>query len=260
MPPTYKCPLATPERIVTFGMEDTSKSYSPLQIARRLPGSNFYVMDVDWSPSYHRALETDFSDLTNVEVVECDPEDWIEQLSTAEQLTKRCEPGDWFVYDSLTQPWPAVQGWFTEEVFGQDEADYFLEVRKAKKEAGDAKKSLGALDGWKDWPVINKNYKRLNRLIRQCQGHVYATCEQTNITTEDDKDIRKLYGQYGVRPSGQKGIGHSMQTVLWFTKTSSGREITTVKDRNRTKLKDEPFDDFFQDYLVDIAGWKVSFG
>lgn len=262
---TYRSPLRQPERILAYGPQGAGKSHNALVIASKLPDAKFRVIDIDYSPSYERLIDLDFPQLgeDRVEVVTPDPEDWTEILDAVIEAVKETGPGDWLVIDSITHTWPAVQGWFIQNIYGEDPWEYFLDVRqekeKQKAKGGKDAKSLGALEGWMDWPVINKQYFRLYRQISKCRGHVYISAESTSIGSDDDREVRDRFGAYGSRPNGQKRIGFVPHTVLLLKKSRVGEyTVSTVKDRGREELEDEEIGDFFRDYMVKVAGWKMA--
>lgn len=246
-------------------MGGSGKSAALLSIARKCPNDRFYVVDTDVG-SYDRLLATQFADVAEVGNVEVhDPEGWAEALDIVSDITRKMGRDDWLGFDMMTQTWDWVQDWFTEQVMGQDIADYFMEVRQAKQAAkekpgGKDAKALGAFDGWKDWPVINKQYSKLYRAILRAPGHVYMAAEQAKMSDEDDKDTKDMFGPYGgLKPKGQKRLPHIPHTVLMFTKTRTGDyQLTTIKDRGRTELEREPIEDFARDYLMKVAGWKPA--
>jgi hypothetical protein len=251
------------ERILVFGAAGTGKSNNALAIARK-SGSHTFVIDNDMA--YDRMLATDFTDLDNVTVYNADEwSDYIPHVQKAiENTTTRDEHGrtmsdDWLVVDMMTDTWDAVQADFVEQIHGKEIDEYFLEVRKAKK-AADVKKgsALGALEGWMDWPVINTRYSKLYKTLLKWPGHLYCTAELAQINADtDDKDTRLLFGSYGVKPKGQKRMPHIFNTVLLMSKSRVGEyRMTTVKDRGREEVEDEPVGDFAMTYLRKLAGWK----
>jgi hypothetical protein len=260
------------ERILVLGVGGVGKSKLTLDIARKCPHDTFYIWDNDFSTE--RLLSTDYTDIAdrppvdvedddlgvawgNIIVRTGDAEDWQELLDWLDLVKKYNSPDDWVTIDSASPTWPAVQGWFTEQVHGSDVADYFLEVRQAKKNAKEEKKTLGALDGWMDWPVINKQYNKFYRKLLNIGCHWVITAEQDKISDDDDKDVRGLFGAYGVKPKGQKSMGHKPSTVLLLTKSRGGNyAMTTIKDRGRPDREDEEWGDFVADYLVP-SGWKM---
>lgn len=85
------------------------------------------------------------------------------------------------------------------------------------------------------------------------------TAEQAAIDKNDDKEVKAAFGAYGVKPKGQKRLGHVPMTVLWLTKSRVGAwAMTTIKDRGRTEVEDEPLTNFAKDYLMEVAGWKAE--
>ncbi len=242
------------ERILTFGVQGTGKGTAILEIARKCPLDTFYVLDTDMG-SYDKLLATLFSDLNNVDVKCVD--EWDEFTDNVKDIQAKMGRDDWLVIDMMTETWGAVQSWFTEQVFGNDIADYFLEVRKKKKEADADKKALGAFDGWMDWPVINKEYFRFYKLLLKTPGHMYWAAEQDVIGKDDDKEVKGQFGPYGVKPKGQKKLGHVPSTVLWLTKSRVGEYyMTTIKDRGREEMEEQRFGNFAVDYMMKVAGWR----
>lgn len=259
MPLQIRPTIQPRERILGFGVAGTGKSHALLTIARKCPDNTFHVLDNDLA--YERLLATDFTDLANVRVYNVlgeGAEGWEEHLSVAREIVGTMDRDDWAVIDSTSPTWSVVQEWFTERVFSQDIADYFLQVRMQKQESKEKKKSLGALEGWYDWPVINKEYRKLQNLIINCPGHIYCTAELQAISSDDnDKDVKGIFGPYGVKPVGQKRMGHLFQTVVMFGKNRAGEySMTTVKDRGREEMEGREVEDFARDYLMRVAGWK----
>lgn len=261
MPTVIKCDLRARERILTFGVQGTGKSFAPLTIARLCPKSTFHVIDTDYSDSYEVGLDTEFSDLDNVVIHKVGYDNWAKFKSTAKELDGEIGPDDWLIADTMSCTWDGVQGWFIEQVFDMESDAYFMEVRQAKSKerdkGGKESKSLGALQGWMDWPVINKQYTPIYSYLTGIKGHLYMTAEQAQIGEDDDREVKKLFGPYSVKPRGQKRLGHVPRTVLLFTKSRAGEyNMTTVKDRHRVEQEDVPFENFALDYLVGVAGWK----
>lgn len=253
MPLTYRATIHPRERVLAMGSPGVGKSHAILTVARRCPDAKMYVIDNDFA--YDRLLATDFVDLKNVDIVPV--VEWDEYIPTVREFNGKMGRDDWLVIDSMTPTWDAVQGWFSEQVFGRDIDEYFLEVRKKKAESKDGKKTLGALDGWMDWPVINKSYYKLYAELMKCPGHVYLTAEVQSISDDDDKQVKGTFGPYGVKPRGQKRLGHVVQTVLLMSKSRVGEySLTTVKDRGRVEMEGRRVEDWSKDYLVGVAGWR----
>lgn len=262
MPLGLVSPIRDRERILTMGVQGTGKSKSFLDIIRKLPPTHRgMVCDIDYTPSFNRLIDLSYPELgeDRCMVEPCDPEDWEEIMRAIKKFSGMATKDDWLCIDSMSHTWSAVQSWFIEQVHGDQIEDYFLDVRKKKAASKDDKKALGALDGWMDWPVINKQYFTLYRAINRFPGHVYMTAEQTSVNEkEDGKEVKGLFGPYGVKPVGQKRLGFVPATVLMLNKSRAGvYSVTTIKDRGRPEVEDRPLsDDFAQDYLIGLAGWK----
>lgn len=259
-----------PERMLIYGKEGTGKSNAVLSIARRLPDAQFYVIDTDYSASYHRLMATDFTDVMergNVEVYVTGPHDWSAIMAAAREIRAKVTPGDWVVADSMSPTWDAVQGWFTEQVHGDSIEEYLLDIRirrqgAADKQAkGDKKgrvKSLEAFEGWIDWSVINPTYFRLYRELLSHPGHLILTAEADRLGDKETKETRDVYGPLGFKPRGQKKLGFLTHTVLLVSRDREGFYLDTVKDRGREDVEDLDLNDFGKDYLIKIAGWKPT--
>lgn len=259
---TWRSPLSSPERILVYGPQGSGKSAKLLDIARRVPDAMFRVIDNDYSQSCSRLLETSYSDLKNVEPIRCDPDDWEELLARVVEAKRVTGQHDWLSVDSMTPTWQAVQNWYTDTVFDKGIEDYFLMKRIQKEgirsEGGKEKKSLGAFDGWMDWPVINKQYfRKLYNELLSVPGHVWLTAEGDSLSKEDDGDVLDKFQPFGLKPVGQKRLGFVPSTVLLLKKRRVGSYVmTTVKDRGREEFEDRELGDFFVDYMKEVAGWK----
>lgn len=263
---TYRPPPNfPPERMLIFGGEGTGKTNAVLQIARKCPDAQFYVIDTDYSASYQRMLITEFTDVLergNVHIHVTGPDDWEAMMDAAREVRGAAVAGDWIIADSMSPTWDAVQGWFTERVHGDTIEDYLLEVRIKKQKAADKPegsldKSLEVFDGWMDWSVINPTYARLYKLLLSHPANLILTAEGTPVSDKDKGAMKQVYGVLGLKPRGQKRLGFLTHTVLMTSKTRSGEyELTTIKDRGRDELDGVELVDFVKDYLANVAGWK----
>lgn len=251
-------PGLDPERILVMGVQGVGKSRGLLSVARRMPDAQFHVLDNDFA--YRRLLATEFEDVDRVGNVEVHfVDEWDDYLPLIKKLNGTLGPNDWLAVDSMTPTWDAVQGWYTEKIYGKDIDEWFLAVRKLREQNQSDKKNAAMLPGV-DWQVINKVYFKLYSTILQCPGNVWLTAELQKVDDEHDgKEIKGLYGAYGVRPKGQKRLGHIVQTVLLMSKSRVGQySLTTIKDRGRRELEDQPITDFAKDYLMKVAGWRPT--
>ena len=261
------------ERILVTGVTGSGKSYQWLKLAESLlpTGAKFRVIDTDEAIPY--MLETQFPHLKpenkgNVYVYP--GSDWKGLKEGLAKIEKENPvEKDWLIIDMADAPWSSVQRYFTSQVFDESMGEYFLQIRKAIYEKGGIGKDGKAvssivregLSGWVDWVVINRLYEDwVLPIIYRIKCHVYAATKvQTLPKNEKDSEILALYGGLGIRPAGQKNLGHQMHTIFLFKPGLDKWFITTIKDRaNRKYFKNVPFTSFFKQYLVVKAGWPLS--
>lgn len=254
-------PLPIPERILVFGDAGSGKTTNALNIARwahrtKSP-ARFHILDSDFAIP---RMMTNYKELiTRITLYPC--YDWPDYTSAATAVMAKAQPTDWVICDFIGSAWQAVQAHFTTEVFKKTIGNYFLQVRK-QLDAGS--KSLGALEGWTDWQVINALYKQwINPLLFKGKYHIYATAKSSQLSSEkkptEEKDIRQMFLRFGVKPTGQKDLPYQFHTVLisGYNLRTGNRTLTTVKDRERRELSGQECKNFAIDYLKDIAGWEM---
>lgn len=258
--------LASPykgyERILLYGSTGTSKTYSWLNIARwsQRTGSNatFYCLDTD--NAVQDQLDQEFSDLGNVLV---EPAyEYPEYIGWHKQVLPMLQPQDWLIVDMLGEFWDVCQRYYVEQVFGDSVENYFLTMRRemesrAKKPEGF--QQANPLEGRYDWPYINKlNKAFMDSLLLRNRCHIFATSKSDaiNAATEDKENL-DIYSRYGLKPHGQKFIGHYFKTIILTGRPKSDFIFNTVKDRGRAELKGTTVKDFTLTYLKGIAGWQV---
>lgn len=242
------------ERLLAVGGPGSGKTLGWERIAYHSPNSKFYVIDTEIGAN--RSLE-EFPGIQNVEVMEA--VDWPDYRKAQRLFCDKAKEGDWIVVDMVDKAWTAVQRNFISEVFDQEMGEYFMQARQKMKK--DAKSLFGgkdsALKGWTDWITINRQYDDfIFPLVYRSPANLYLAAAPSTISEDDDKDIRDLYGPYGVKPAGQKALGHQPDTVLLFAYTKGGWVITTMKDRGGRKYLDhQPLHNLFFQYGVAIAKW-----
>ncbi len=252
-------PYAAPERILALGPAGSGKTTGWLDIAKwsQRTGSDaqFYVLDTDFA--VERML-IGYPDLTNIHVSV--GYDWTDYTKFLEHAKANARPHDWVILDFVGNAWSAVQQYFTEQVFHQDIAEYFLSVRKT---LGKDATKLGALEGWVDWQVINPLYKRwANPIILHARYNLYATAKSTQLSggnkPTEDSQTRSLFLPYGVKPEGQKDLPFMFHTILLTSRDGRGNyTLTTVKDRERPELAGLVTSSFTVDYLKGVANWEM---
>jgi len=273
------------EHICLVGIQGVGKSFAYMNIANKCQGDTIWILDND--NTVERLLEEEFTGLgvreeyrghtkdpktnevtlTRVHDYE-DPtgnivlfhtEGWEETKAAVAMVRERAERHDWCVIDSVTSCWEEVQEWYVNEIFENEIDRFFMEVRADKRIQDEKKKakgekesgSLGAFDGWKDWNVINSQYKKaISDFLKVPPCHLFVTAEQAKLG-DDEKEARDLYGAFGVKPKGQKRTGHDVQTVLLMIKRRNGEYfMTTMKDRGREEMEVEGVSNFAMDYLI----------
>ena len=251
-------PRRSRERILVYGDTGSSKTTSYLNVARWLQrsGSSARIYVADTDNAVPDMLDEGYDDLNNVVVTPVygfdEYQDWIKQTVSV------VNPDDWIVVDMLGDAWTAAQRYFTERVFGADLGNYFLRVREYNEMTEKDKREF---DGWTDWKVINKLHQDFtNLLCLRNTCHVLCATKQTPVNARiDDSTMVGTYGRFGVRPEGQKHLGHSFRTVLLVQHPSKNRwTIQSVKDRERRALEGAELSDFTLVYLKGVAGWSFS--
>lgn len=254
------------ERILVMGGPGTGKSYQWLKMAEILlkTGVKFWVLDTDNDILY--MLVTQFPHLMpenggNVYVHAA--YSWDSYSQGLEWAKKQSKQGDWFVCDMVDEAWSGVQRHFVGEVYDKSMGIYFLEVRRRMELASKSPKSImqSAFKGWVDWPVVNKLYDDwiLPIVHEMSDKHIYVTTKAQPVTADDDPATRLVFGEFGIRPSGQKNLGHQVHACFLLTWDSKDTwYITTAKDRSkRTYFKKIQLHSLFFQYLVAKAHWSI---
>ena len=241
------------ERILVMGGPGSGKTYGWLRLANHFKQSKFYVIDSEVGAG--RSLQ-EFPDLDNVQIHTV--VDWTEYRKAEKEVVEKAGENDWVVVDMVDKAWAAVQRYYIGEIFDQEMGNYFLEARKKLKK--DAKSLFAgrdaALKGWTDWPTINRLYEDfIFPIIYRSQAHLYLVTAAQAVSEDDDKEVREIYGPYGVKPAGQKALGHQPDTVLLFAHGRDGYYMTTIKDRGGRKYFDRArLHNLYLQYGK-IAGW-----
>jgi hypothetical protein len=164
----------------------------------------------------------------------------------------KATPEDWIVVDFVGSSWEAVQEWYVGEIYRQDIDEFFMDARKNMR-------SGNPLDGWKDWSIINRAHKSfMNDLIHRNPAHTYLTAVGEPLRDTDDKALKATFGAFGIRPKGQKHLGHQVHTILLLQTMRPGEwYMNTIKDRERTPHEGTKLKDFVVDYLVATASWRL---
>jgi hypothetical protein len=249
-------PPGISERILGMGGFGSGKTTMYLNIAKwsQETGSDakFYVVDTDRAVRHMLSVPTSqYAGLTNVVLTEVT--EFPEYLDAMRDANSKIRKGlDWLCIDFASEAWPASQEFYVNEIYSRGMSEFFLQQAKLRSGAA-------PLDGWKDWSVINRLYKDYSNEIVNSPGHVFLVAGAKALSDKEDRSVRALFGSHGVRPTGQKHLGHLPHSIL-LTRVATPGEVflTTIKDRERPALNgDTQLNEFAIDYLVAIAGWKL---
>lgn len=283
------------ERIGTFGLTGSGKTYQWLLMARALKPTGAVFRCIDFDGAVDFMLYEQFPDLLpmnggNVFTFQTYTwptykvaRKWLmqEQITSADmqiagimsltpdQLVAYQTPikhYDWWVLDMMNEPWKEVSRFYTSSIFSEDMGDYFMEIRKKVHEeeiASGGKKKVSSIDrealqGWTDWSVINKMYFDFwGPIISMPRCHMYVTSNITEISSkEKDQSILNLYGGLGIRMGGQKDLGHKMHCIQLYKAGKDVWQLFTIKDRGkRPYAVNDPLYHFYLQYMVAKAGW-----
>lgn len=241
------------ERILVVGGPGSGKTYGWLKLATYFKESKFHVIDSEIGGQ--RSLQ-EFPDLTNVDIYPV--VDWVEYREAQKKIIDKAVEDDWIVLDMADKAWSAVQRYYTSEIFDKEMGEYFLEARKKIKK--DAKSLFAgrdaALKGWTDWVVVTKLYEDfILPLVYRSPANLYMATAGQAVSEDDSKEVQEIYGPYGLKPSGQKALGHQPDTVLLLARAKDGYYMTTIKDRGGRRYFDHQKLINFPIQYGKVAGW-----
>jgi len=219
-----------------MGGPGAGKSFGWLKLASHFKNAQFFVIDTEAGAK--RSLQ-EFPNLQNIHIYPV--ADWPEYREAQKKIVETAGEDDWIVIDMIDKAWSTVQRYFISEIFDREMGEYFLEARKKVKK--DAKSLFAgrdaALKGWLDWPVVNRLYEDfMLPIVYRSPAHLYLATSGQAVSEDDNREVQDLYGPYGVRPSGQKALGHQPDTVLLLSHAKDGYYVTTIKDRGGRKYFD----------------------
>jgi len=157
---------------------------------------------------------------------------------------------DWIIVDRIDLAWEAVMRWYSQYKYGQELAERLAEKAKAMKKAS----MFTPRFDQGDWQPINEQYA--SNIMKILYGFRCNVVMTAGIKGLDDNDSRfDILGALGVKPRGQKELGHQPNTLLLLYQKRVGKEvvwrITTGKDLiGRSYFDDEDLFDLSIQYLV----------
>lgn len=234
------------ERGLIIGGMGVGKSEAICALMKRLPNSHFHAVDTDDSLEYQIAGGwPEIEAVGNYTVHAADANDWTATIEAVEAAADAITPGDWFTYDCSSEAWQAVQQ------HGRDQEWWRLD-KNSKPIPNDL-----------DWVRVNADFARIYNAFKQVGrqgGHVLVTSDVDALGDKDEKQMRVVFGPFGVKPRGQKTMWRQFHSIVLLRRTrQSGWSITTVRERAKARelLDEDEIDDFAKDYLMRVAGWKM---
>ena len=241
------------ERILIYGAPKSGKTYCWASITNQLldSGTTIHVIDSDFRATQSLEHVKNWESVINL----YQPQNWDELHTMTQAAIEVASPEDWIVFDRITHAWEYVTQYYIEQVMDKKPHQFFLDFKKG---GGKGNPLAGAYG--ENWNIINSLYRDWVMKVIRVRCHVLAVASSKQVDVgNDDANVKKLFGPFGVKPEGQKDLGYQFDSVLLtgFGKTSNDYLLSTVGDTNREKVKDVTVNDFSLDYLVKLAGWKV---
>lgn len=261
--PLHK-PTPARERIMCYGEYGSGKSYSWVKWAewmlRTKSSGKVHLLDMDFASARQAEAFVGFEQV----VVPYMVLEWPDIGAAFAKINPVATAEDLLVIDHGDTPWQLVQDWYTEQAFGKDAADFFLDFKKAGNTGNPLADAFGT-----NWQVINKLYNRdfANNFLR-FPGHILMSVKAEPVRRPDPRkqnapsdspEILEMFGRAGMKPRGQNALPFQMLTVLHMTMVRQGEwRYSTIKDLHREYSTGAPLKDFVVDYLVKVAGWKLA--
>lgn len=247
-----------PERILIAGRNGAGKSKAWWDIAewlhRTSSPAQMFVIDPDLKARFDPRYP-----LPNVHIFD-ELETWRDYKLIAQKVRSEGvkERGDWCVAEMMSSVWTAAQSGHAEMTMGKDFDDFMVEWRKGAMESGDKGGSAFSSAYGADWQVINALYGVFVFNITRFPGNLLMTSALDSVTEDEkDKETIRRYSRWGVKPAGQKRLGHIPADELLFQETAKGWVMTQMRGTGRSEFKNEPLNNFVIDYLVGKAKWEL---
>lgn len=211
------------------------------------------------------------------------PESFDPYNDIADEIRQRAQPQDWIIIDMLSNLWEIMPDWWVGNVYGENTWEYYAQVRAAIEadEEGSGERGFGGHSGV-DWQYIGKMYRAWEKKITlYAPCHVIAYSAETEIQAHHDKSGERR-AQFQITssfaPKTEKGAIHRFHTIARMQKrlspdgkTVKERSLTFLGDRDRENVIEEELGrgntlvlsegpKFATDYLVKLAGWRMTGG
>jgi len=269
-------PANARERLLAYGPPESAKTSAFIKIAKwyqdtGTPGK-FYVISSDLA--YEALLlDPEYSGLDNLLVYNVDPSNMQEFIDAGVEIKKQGTLQDWFSVDLIGDAWKAASDEYAN-----------ISTRGKISDVGTLWKASGSpavypITGW-EWGMPNARYRYLlNNCVRSFKGHVYCVSGQKELlstsgsgkTSESDL-IKTTFSHIGMKPDTKADDeAYRFHTILYFSGSRArGFKLSTAKERFKyrrlvgkstssgNQWLAEGYEDFFMDYLVKVAGWKIA--
>jgi len=179
-------------------------------------------------------------------------ERWTDVMDMMDDLSDRGfkdSPDNWLLIDMVGRLWEMAQSYEVGEVYGKRASEFLLGARAAAVEA--AKLGQPPSMPTPDWNVIKKfhNDDFMDLVCARWKSNIVATTGADPIIQEwaRPEDI-SFFGPLGYKPDGEKRNIHRFDTIMFLVERKGDRQFSTLKDRGRKLIKNQPFTNLWQDY------------
>lgn len=244
MPVELTPPHHLRERTLLIGGMGTGKSSAICSMMAKLPSRHFHIIDTDEAFEFNLLGWPDVVERANYTIYPASNYDWPTIPTALEEASAACGGDDFFVFDCSSESWGAIQGYARAN-------DWWRLDKNGKKIKDDI-----------EWVTVNSEYQRVYKAIMQCKGNVVVTADVDALGDRDEKQMRVVFGPWGLKPKGQKTLWRYFHSIV-LMRRSKGDVWTATgireRDRSRELLDDVEIVDgnFVSAYLMKCAGWKM---
>lgn len=249
------------ERLLLVGSWGSGKTTAYMKIAEWLHRTESPAQMFILDPDFKARLDPN-AQLPNIHIYD-DLEHWTDYKATIVKVRSEAQPGrgDWLVVDMMDKVWEAAQAGYVEQTFGVEVDDFYVAWRKSNVKDADEGKGGNPYDAdWgKDWQAINRLYDGFVFNLTRFPGNVLMTTSPVIVDEKNERNREhlRMYGKFGVKPGGQKRLGHVAADCLLLSQTANGWVYTQMRGTGRSEFKAEKLNDFVMNYLCGKAGWAL---
>jgi len=235
-------------RILIYGQPGTGKTYTWLDMCRKMTNSNFYVIDVDSGVSETLRgfpIADRENMLSRLSYYLCNS--WEDVKESFDIIKKEVKRNDWIVLEQLGQLWDMAQEYYIRKVFGTDLGEFYTQLRaQLVEQKKKGQESMAKLDGWRDWSIIKKLHnqdfmeiitKRIN-----CKGLILTSAakEIEDDPRFEEEDCIDIFSLYKFKPEGEKHNIYRVDAILYLTRDKNkGYWVKSPKVRGMPKFAEK---------------------